>query len=269
MRYLECLAATRREDLEEADERQRARHEEVQGMMLALGQSMAGVAGALPAHTQSTTVAAARHTEGLVNLTQENVALREAVTAPTVSPEVRRAEKRPRTVGEQLTAEAVAGDGQALASGVEPVLRQDIIYSTIMEPELMTGKMKTQSLLEQLQWMVHQAHVSTGVPWLFGSFVIKNLYDQAGRAAVADAGSGGNAPKPNREKKERLANLINNKADTYVRQLFWLHMIVPKVKAMPAARATVEEVKTIKFEKDDREAVMTAIRQTGWPAGGV
>lgn len=111
--------------------------------------------------------------------------------------------------------------------------------------------------------------MSTGVPWLFGSFVIKNLYDQAGRAAVADAGSGGNAPKPNREKKERLANLINNKADTYVRQLFWLHMIVPKVKAMPAARATVEEVKTIKFEKDDREAVMTAIRQTGWPAGGV
>lgn len=79
-------------------------------MMLALGEKMVGVAGAIQAQAQSATAAAARHSEGLVSLTQENVALRAVVVEAGPSPEVRRVGKRARTVGEQLHVDAGGRD---------------------------------------------------------------------------------------------------------------------------------------------------------------
>lgn len=260
-KYLEYVAARRREEVEEEEARHQARHEEVRGMMLALGQSMAGVTGALQAHTQSTTVAAARHSEGLVTLTQENIALRAAVATPGVSPEPRRTGKRPRTAGERLQADTGRAPAQALGSGEERTPLRDILFSPTMEPELITAKMKSQPLMEQLLWIVHHAHVSAGCPGLFGCFVVKSIYDQAGRAAAADAAAGRKVGVVNREKKERINNIINNKADLYVRQLFWLRGIVPKVLAIPAGQATKEAVQAITLEPGERAAVTAAIKE--------
>lgn len=260
-KFLEYVAAKRREDLEAEEARHQARHEEVRGMMLVLGQSMAGVTGALQAHTQSSTVAAARHSEGLVHLAQENVALRAEKAAPAESPEVTRAPKRSRTVGERLQADDGAARSNAAAADVGPVLHRDMLYSATMEPELITEKMKSQPLLDQLQWTLHKAHVSAETPGIFGCFVIKGLYDQASRTAVATQTAGGQVEKINQEKKERLNNIINNKADTYVRQLFWLNGIVPKVLALPAEQATAEAMKGVTLTMEDRAAVTAAIKK--------
>lgn len=62
-------------------------------------------------------------------------------------------------------------------------------------------------------------------------------------------------------KKERINNIINNKADLYVRQLFWLRGIVPKVLAIPAGQATKEAVQAITLEPGERAAVTAAIKE--------
>lgn len=241
-KYLEFVAARRKKEAEEAEERHRVRHEEVRGMMLALGEKMVGVAGEVQAQAQSATAAAARHSEGRVSLTQENVALRAVVVEAGPSPEVRRVEKRARTVGEQLHVDAGGRDLQSGGTRADPDLRRDILFSSIMEPELMTARMRSQPLMDQLEWMVQMAHVSAEKPGLFGSYVIKSIYDRASKAAGDDRAAGIAVPTFNKEKKERLANILFNKADTYVRQLYWLNAIVPRVLSTPAVKATAEEM---------------------------
>lgn len=125
----------------------------------------------------------------------------------------------------------------------------------------MTARMRSQPLMDQLQWMVQMAHVSAEKPGLFGSLVIKSIYDRAGKAAGDDRAAGIAVPTVNKEKKERLANIIANKADTYVRQLYWLNSILPRLLSTPAAKATAEEMSTITLEASERVKVLDAIRK--------
>lgn len=260
-KYLEYVAARRKEEAEEAEERHRVRHDEVRGMMLALGEKMVGVAGAIQAQAQSATAAAARHSEGMVSLTQENVALRAVVVEAGPSPEVRREGKRARTVGEQMHVDAGGRDLQSGGTRADPDLRRDILFSSIMEPELMTARMRSQPLMDQLEWMVQMAHVSAEKPGLFGSYVIKSIYDRASKAAGDDLAEGIAVPTFNKEKKERLANIISNKADTYARQLYWLNAIVPRVLSTPAVKTTAEEMSVFKLEPSERVKVLDAIKE--------
>lgn len=92
-KYMDYVAAMRKEEEEKAKEQHRVCHVEVRGMMLALGDKMVGVAGAIHAQAQPATAAALRHSESLVSQTQETVTLRAVVVKVGPLPEVRRVGK--------------------------------------------------------------------------------------------------------------------------------------------------------------------------------
>lgn len=92
-KYVDYVAAMRKKEQEKEKEQHRVHHEEVRGMMLALGDKMVGVAGAIHAQAQPATAAAIRLSESLVSQTQETVTLRAVVVKVGPLPEVRRVEK--------------------------------------------------------------------------------------------------------------------------------------------------------------------------------
>lgn len=94
------------------------------------------------------------------------------------------------------------------------------------------------------------AHVSAGKPGLFGSYVVFGLYESAGAAAVAAAGPGALNREVNKEKQKRMKNIIINKADTYVRMLFWLRTVMPEVLSEAAEEATFERMEQFSMTPD-------------------
>lgn len=241
-------------------------------MMVSLGQSMARVSGAVDAQTAAATVAAGRHSEALVNLTKDNAALRaEVARAPPTIASLRTVKRR-KTVPAQLEdpgskrVSTPGADGAGRVgndAGPGNVVKQvtrDLLFCTSMEAELLTSRMASRPLMDMLQEVVQLAHVSPGHPGIFGSFVEKHVYDQAAEDLTADADGGSvvNA-KPNKAKKDRLKSIINNKAESYVRQLFWMHKVVPDVLSTPAAEATVERMSTVVLTAPQRQALHAAI----------
>lgn len=129
-----------------------------------------------------------------------------------------------------------------------------------MEPDLRTERMRSQPLMDQLQWMVQVARVSAEDSGLVGSVAIKSIHERASKAAGDDRAVGNAVPTFPKEKKERLANIFATNADTYVRRMDWLSSIVPRVLSTPAAKATVEEMSAFMLEASKRIKVLDAIK---------
>lgn len=142
----------------------------------------------------------------------------------------------------------------------DPDLRRDFLFSSTMEPELLTDRMRSQPLMDQLQWMVQVARVSAKHPGLVGSVAIKSIHERASKAAGDDRAAENAVPTFPKKKKERLANIFATNADTYVRRMDWLSSIVPRVLSTPAAEATVEEMSAFMLEASERIKELDAIK---------
>jgi len=66
-------------------------------------------------------------------------------------------------------------------------------------------------------------------------------------------------PKLNSAKRTEINNVVTNNGDVYMRQLSWLHGVVPRIMETPAAEATAEKTSTIKFTDDERKAIDEAV----------
>lgn len=268
--YMRYCAAKRAEDARDVQARQQKEHKELKGMLVSLGQSMANVSSAVQAHVACSTVTAKRHTDGLVSISREQTALRASIenaAGPTLS--AARPLKRLKTteisVARRLDRDApepsvyvAAGDSRA-DSG-EPTVRLDMLFSPIMEAELMEARLPSVPLASQLQRIVRLAHVSAGKPGLFGSYVVFGLYESAGVSAAALAGPGALDRNVNKEKQKRMKNIIFNKADTYVRMLFWLRTVLPEVLSEAAEEATFERMEQFTMTPDRCTKLQAALK---------
>lgn len=141
-----------------------------------------------------------------MRLSQQRAALRTSIPPPAPTGEDRRARKRPRPSPSLLQGEAsepaaviggsvigsasslpasperVGGRGGNADTGHVPpsglstnfngetgeVIPLDILFSTVVEPELMTHRMRSQPLVDQLEGMVRMAHVLAGTAGIIG-----------------------------------------------------------------------------------------------------
>lgn len=257
--YQQYCKAKRAEEERDLRERQERDHMEIKDLLVSLGQSMADVSGAVQAHAASATVTAQRHTDGLVSISREQAALRASLDKPPPSLSAARAPKRQKTtpisasLGLQppgATAFAPTVTADVVSDHFEPTLKLDLLFSPIMEAELIEARLVSSPLALQLQRIVRLAHVSPGKPGLFGSYVVYGLYESAGIEAAAASSPGALSHNVNKEKQRRMKNIIANKADTYVRLLFWMRTIVPEVLETPAEEATVEKMEQFTMTKE-------------------
>lgn len=267
--YLQYCSAKRAEEARDIRAQQQQNQSEIKGLLVSLGQSMANVSGAVQAHAASSTVTAQRHADGLVAIAREQTALRATLQAPPPSLSAARPPKRQKvtvvstSLGLSLPAAgdrpAAAAPGVVSASSL-PTVRLEMLFSPVMEAELMEARLASAPLASQLQKIVRLAHVSAGKPGLFGSYVVFGLYESAGSEAAALSGPGDLSKEVNKEKQRRMKNIIGNKADTYVRLLFWLRTVVPEVLETPAAEATVEKMEQFVMTKALSDKLQQGLR---------
>jgi len=138
-------------------------------------------------------------------------------------------------------------------------VKHEILYATAMEPELLFKRLVSKVLWKQLTEMASLLHVSEGSPGLFGSNFIKQVHDLALEEAAAASRNGMAVPKLFSAKRTAINNVVTNRADVYMRQLSWLHGVVPRSMETPAAEATAEKMSTFKFTDDERKSIDEAM----------
>lgn len=268
--YLQYCQAKRAEEAHDLEIQRNHQHSELKGMLVSLGQSMANVTGVIQAHAASATVAAQRHSDALVSISHQQGALRTALDTPAPTLASLRSAKRQKISGTPLghsrppagpTPLTIQGAGSGI--GAAPAartttVRRDMLFTATMEAELMESRMVSSPLAIQLQRIVRLAHVSPGKPGLFGSYVVYGLYEQAGREAADDPAVG--VLSINKEKKKRMKNIIMNKADLYVRHLFWLRTVLPEVLQTPASEATSEKMEEFTMTPERCDRLQAALR---------
>lgn len=193
-------------------------HEELEGMIASIGQSIVNVTSTVQAHAVCANMNAQRCTDGLVPVSREQTALRASLlddAAPTLT--ASRAPKRLKTSVSSVVWRLVPEELQPLLSGdasysagasVQPSVRLDMLFYPIMEAELMDGRLTSSPRATQLERIVRLAHVSAGELGLFGSYAVHGLYERAGKEAATIAGPGAQSHEVNKEKQRRIKILI-------------------------------------------------------------
>lgn len=266
---LEYCAAKRMGEARDLEVRQLSEHAEIKGLLVSLGQSMANVSGALQAHVACSTVTAQRHSDGLVAISRQQKELYASLKTPGPFLAAGRTPERTKTSGAAVVAlrahdgpnmptttpEAKTADG-----GSKSLVKHATLFSPIMEAEMMDGRLASAPIATQLQRIAQFAHVSPGKPGIFGSYVVYGIYESAGIEAAATASPGELSFEVNRERQRRMKNIIMNKADTYVRLLFWMNTVIPEVFATPAVGATVEKMQEFTINKDLCDRLQAALK---------
>lgn len=266
--YLQYCRAKRAEEARDLQAQRNAQHSELKGMLVSLGQSMANVTGVVQAHASSATVAAQRHSDGLVSLSHQQAALRTALDSQDPTLAALRAAKRLKPSGAAATpsrpstgpAPQSAGQRGDAREAATTTVRRDMLFTATMEAELMEARMASSPLAIQLQRIVRLTHVSPGKPGVFGSYVVYGLYECAGREAAEDPAVDAPSLMVNKEKQRRMKNIIANKADTFVRHLFWLRTVLPEILETPAEEATYEKMEEFTMTKERCTRLLAALK---------
>jgi len=120
-------------------------------------------------------------------------------------------------------------------SGVPTGSLHDLVFSMTMPPEMLSGKMESESLFVMLIKMVKCCHVTAGHAGMFGSIAVNQLYRDGVERAVREMKRGSTvAGVLNDAKTERMHNIVKNKVKLYLRQLYWLNRVVPGVIKPPS-----------------------------------
>ena len=127
-------------------------------------------------------------------------------------------------------------------------------------PEMVTASRDTEPLFDQLGTMLKMCHVTTGHPGLFGSIAVHRMYLEGVQNTKAMRKRGGATAEVNQAKTTRLSNIVKNKVCLYMRQLYWMHSVIPTIIKLPPA-ASFEAMQSTKVEDDERPVLTAALCQ--------
>lgn len=134
-----------------------------------------------------------------------------------------------------------------------------LVHGLMMEPELLSDTMGTAPLFTQLTYILRLAHVSPGEPGIFGSYAVKRLHSVAQGRVEEDAAARGEPSGVNLEKAAKIDNVIANKADIYMRILWWVHAVLPEKLGGEAQAGTAEVMRAITLGPSDVDKLSAAL----------
>jgi len=233
------------------------------------------------ASAQSAAASAGRVDGALAQLVSAKTTLTAAaatITAalPVVGGTERRASKRARLMGgpaASLDEQRPGGGGsdgrRAGGAGVAahgPAASEKheyfhaLVHNMAMPPEMLTGKMPSESLFTMLEKMVRACHITAGQPGIFGSLAVHQLYRDGVERTEQVLRKGGATGMVNAAKSELMSNVIKNKVKLYLRQLNWMHAVLPDVLQLPGS-ASYENMQKAELNSTQRAKLKTALRQ--------
>jgi len=163
--------------------------------------------------------------------------------------------------------EGIADDGgggaasaKVLSPRATPTYYYDVVHNITIPPEMVTDTLKSEPLFNQLRTLLTLCHVSTGHQGLFGSLAVNGLYQDGVKRTKEMRSRGGVTGTINAAKTVRMTNIVKNKVVLYLRQLCWMHSVVPTVIKQPHA-ASFDNMKSAELGEDDQKALAEALRR--------
>jgi len=176
-----------------------------------------------PPASRAVSMRQARRTGGLVTVGSGRMATRDAPVVSSVSP-------------------VAAAPSGAVASFYCP-----LVHDWTLPVEMMTKRMDAKPLFLQLTDMLRLCHVSVDHQGLFGSFACNQLYEEGVERTKAAVRDGGKVGVVNSKKTEKMKSIIKNKANRYLKELFWLYSVLPGL-FKPPAQATFEHMQSVSID---------------------
>jgi len=133
-----------------------------------------------------------------------------------------------------------------------------LVHGMTVPVEMVTDSLDTEPLFDQLSTMLKLCHVSAGHQGLFGWLVVHGMYLAAVKRTKAVRDNGGAAGIIIEAKTVRMKNIIKNKVHLYLRQMFWMHSVVPYLFKKPH-EATFEVMKETKLETKEKELLTRSL----------
>jgi len=163
--------------------------------------------------------------------------------------------------------EGIADDGgggaasaKVLSPRATPTYYYDVVHNITIPPEMVTDTLKSEPLFNQLRTLLTLCHVSTGNQGLFGSLAVNGLYQDGVKRTKEMRSRGGVTGTINAAKTVRMTNIVKNKVTLYLRQLYWMHSVVPTVIKQPHA-ASFDNMKSAELGEDEQKALAEALRR--------
>jgi len=145
----------------------------------------------------------------------------------------------------------------AVPSAAAAVFSCPLVLDWAMPVEMMTARMTSRPLNLQLAEMVALCHVSIDEPGLFGSVACLRVYEEGVERIKALQRDGGGVlhGSVNTKKSERMDKVVKNKGYRYLKELYWLHGVMPQL-FMPPAEATYQNMKGTSVDASTLQAIL-------------
>jgi len=158
-------------------------------------------------------------------------------------------------------------DGDAAGAATNTVLPpavvtkyyDPIVHDMTIPPEMVTDTLDTLPLFTQISTMLKLCHVTAGRQGLFGSVVVGAMYHDGVKRTKDVRDRGGQAGSINEAKTTRMTNIVKNKVHLYLRQLCWMHSVVPHL-IKPPAEASFDAMQSANVETDEQKSLTRALR---------
>jgi len=128
---------------------------------------------------------------------------------------------------------APVGATTAGAASAANVFKPPLVSDWSFPPEMMSQRLRTEPLAQQLANFAKICHVSAGYPGIIGCYVRAELYEKSLVLLKDVASIGGAVEAVNATKTEKMRGIITDKAKKYVMTMGWLHGIKPEAFEQP------------------------------------
>jgi len=224
--------------LEAHAQSQAAANVRADAVFVKLNQAAAGVAApngtAAPLASRGVSKRQANRTGGLVTVGSGRVATRDASAASSASPV------------------ATAPSGAVVAFCCP------LVHDWALPVEMITKRMNAKPLFLQLTDMLRLCHVSVDHQGLFTSIACNQLYEEGVERTKAMVRDGGEAGVVNAEKTDKMKSIIKNKAYRYLKELYWMYSVVPRL-FKPPEQATFEHMQSVAIDSNQCDMLTAAL----------
>jgi len=134
-----------------------------------------------------------------------------------------------------------------------------VVHDMTIAVEIVTDTLGTEPLFDQLDKMVRLSHVTAGHQGLLASLVMHGMYLAGVKMTEVVRNRWGAAASTNAAKAVRMKNNIKNNVNLYLRQMCWIHSVVPHL-LKPLQEASFDVMSSAEVGHDEREALALALR---------
>jgi len=145
-----------------------------------------------------------------------------------------------------------------VADTVKSTYYHAVVHDMTIPVEMVTDTLDTEPLFDQLDKMLRLCHVTAGHQGLFGSLVVHGMYLSGVKKTEDVRNRGGAAATINAAKTVRMKNIIKNKVHLYLRQMCWMHSVVPHLLKSPQ-EASFDAMRSAEVGQHEREALALAL----------